>query len=72
MNGSVIRLGTKTCVGGSASYPQSGDVSISQKGLVPAIGGNRYYQAWYRNSDPSFCTPSMFNLTNGWAVQWLP
>jgi hypothetical protein len=38
---------------------------------VPAIGGTRYYQAWYR--DPaSFCTSGNYNLSNAIAVEWLP
>jgi hypothetical protein len=31
----------------------------------------RSYQAWYRNA-AAFCTPSTFNLTNGYSVTWAP
>ncbi|MBL8861013.1 MAG: hypothetical protein JNK02_03295 [Planctomycetes bacterium] len=69
--GAVVRLGTKTNVAGTSSYPQGGDLSVSQRGGVPASGGTRTYQVWYRNS-AAFCTPDGFNLTNGLRVTWLP
>lgn len=67
--GTVIRLRTLTNTSNSSSYPQSGDPSVSVKGLVTAPG-SRVYQVWYRNADPVFCTPSTFNLTNGGLVTW--
>ncbi len=66
--GSVVRLGTRTAVAGSASYPQGGDLSVSVRGGV-AGPGTRAYQVWYRNA-ASFCTASTFNLTNGVSVSW--
>ena len=74
--GTVIRLGIKTTTnsgffGGVATYPQPGDQAITVRGAVPATGGVRLYQAWFRNS-ASFCTPSTFNLSNGLRVTWLP
>lgn len=69
--GSVIRLGTKTNVGGASTYPAVGDPTVSVRGLVPAAGGTRTYQAWYRNP-VSFCTPDVFNMTNGVSVTWIP
>jgi hypothetical protein len=33
--------------------------------------GNRTYQVWYRNS-AAFCTPDVFNLSNGLVVTWVP
>lgn len=74
--GTVIRLGIKTTTnsgffGGVATYPQAGDQSITVRGAVPATGGVRLYQAWFRNS-ASFCTASTFNLSNGLRVSWLP
>lgn len=70
VSGTMIRLGTKTSSAGAASYP-SGSPAISVKGDV-AAGDVRYYQAMYRDADPSFCTPDVFNTTNGVAVTWLP
>jgi hypothetical protein len=67
--GTVIRLGTKTNVNGSSSYP-SGSTPISVKG-ADAAGNVRQYQCWYRNA-AAFCTPSTFNLTNGVEVTWAP
>jgi hypothetical protein len=69
--GTVIRLGSVTASSGNAVYPQSGDPRISVRGLIPAGGGQRFYQAWYRNA-ASFCTASTFNLSNGIAVHWGP
>ena len=67
--GTVIRLGTKTNVGGASQYPEGGDPSVSVRGNVTVPGSVRTYQVWYRNS-AAFCTPDGFNLTNGLAVTW--
>jgi hypothetical protein len=69
--GTVTRLGTKTNVGGTSAYPVGADAPIHTKGVIPAAGGTRDYQAWYRNA-AAFCTPSTFNLSNGLEVIWLP
>ncbi len=66
--GTVIRLGTKTNVGGASAYPGMGDQSVSVRGLV-TTPGTRTYQAWYRNA-ANFCTASTFNLSNGLEVIW--
>jgi hypothetical protein len=68
--GTVIRLGTKTNVGGSSAYPEVGNPSIHVKGSCSA-GDVRDYQCWYRNA-AVFCTVSTFNLTNGLEVTWVP
>jgi hypothetical protein len=71
VGGTIQRMGLKMSSAGSASYPAAGDPSISVKGLVPVIGGTRYYQAWYR--DPaSFCTNKTFNMSNALKITWLP
>jgi hypothetical protein len=69
-SGSVVRLGTKTNVGGSSSYPTGADVHIGLKGMN-AAGNVRDYQCWYRNA-AAYCTPSTFNLTNGLEITWIP
>jgi hypothetical protein len=69
-NGSVVRLGTKTNVNGSSSYPEGGDTPVSIKGALTA-GVTRTYQVWYRNAAP-FCNVETFNLTNGASVVWAP
>jgi hypothetical protein len=70
VGGTMVRLGTKTSAAGTAVYP-SGSPAISVKGNV-AAGDVRYYQAMYRDADPSFCTPDVFNTTNGVSVTWAP
>jgi len=66
--GTIIRLGTKSNVGGASQYPAVGDPSVSVRGLISAPGV-RTYQVWYRNA-AAFCTPSTFNLTNGLEIAW--
>ncbi|MCY2958908.1 MAG: hypothetical protein NTY35_01990 [Planctomycetota bacterium] len=67
--GTVIRLGTKANVSGASTYPAAGDPSVSVRGLV-TVPGTREYQIWYRNADPTFCTVSTFNLSNGLEIVW--
>jgi hypothetical protein len=67
--GSVIRLGTKSNVAGSSTYPAAGDPSISVRGAVTFIGAVRTYQVWYRNA-AAFCSPATFNLSNGLEITW--
>ncbi len=67
-SGTVIRLGTQTNVGGTSQYPEAGEPSITTRGQVLAPG-TRYYQCWYRNA-AAFCSPSTFNLTNAWRIDW--
>ncbi|MCY2959970.1 MAG: hypothetical protein NTY35_07365 [Planctomycetota bacterium] len=72
VGGTVVRLGTKTTVGGAADFGAPVcDVPISVRGAIPAGGGTFFYQAWYRNS-ASFCTAAGFNLTNAVAITWAP
>ncbi len=71
VNGTLIRLHPQMAPGGAVQIPAPGDASLSVQGAIPAAGGSRYYQVWYRNS-ASFCTPATFNLTNGLMVTWHP
>ncbi len=66
--GTVMRLGTKTNIAGSSSYPTGGDPTVSVRGGV-ATPGTRTYQVWYRNA-ASFCTVDTFNLSNGLSIVW--
>ncbi len=67
----LIRLAGKLSdAGGSASYPQLGDLALSVKGAIPPAGGVRYYQVWYRNFTGPCGTHS--NFTNGWMLLWVP
>jgi len=69
--GAVLRLGTAMNSGGGASsYPGAGEPRVTVKGQVPAAGGTRHYQVWYRNA-AAFCTSSTFNLSNGLELIWV-
>lgn len=69
--GSIVRIASVQASGGVAQYPQSGDLPIFERGGVAPSGGFRAYQVWYRNA-ASYCTSSVFNLTNGVAIDWRP
>jgi hypothetical protein len=70
--GAVLRLATKNAVCSKVNYGVTvGDVAVSIRGAIPAAGGTRDYQAWYRNA-AAFCTPSTFNLSNGYELVWVP
>ena len=72
VGGTTIRLGTKTSIGGASSYGgPAGDTPVSVMGMIPAAGGTRHYQIWYRNN-AAFCTPSTFNLSNALTIEWFP
>jgi len=70
--GTVIRLGVIPAASNASQYPRpSLDLPVSQKGFC-AAGDVRNYQLWYRDSDSSFCTSNVFNLTNAVSVTWAP
>ncbi len=71
-SGAVLRLATRTNFGGGSQVPVGAEPSVSVRGQVPAAGGQRYYQVWYRNSDPAFCTSAFYNLTNALGIAWIP
>lgn len=68
--GSVVRLGSTLNVSGASLHPAPGGPLVSVGGAVPP-GAIRHYQVRYRNS-AVFCTPDVFNLTNGVRVVWSP
>ncbi|MBK7876850.1 MAG: hypothetical protein IPJ77_14085 [Planctomycetes bacterium] len=70
--GSLVRLRTRTNVGGASSFPDSGDtVSLSVRGgVVPGSGALRHYQTYYRNAAAVFCPPETFNVTSGFQIVW--
>ncbi|MBL8857068.1 MAG: hypothetical protein JNL28_01005 [Planctomycetes bacterium] len=68
--GVITRLGVVFASGNASTYPS---------GAMPvpiSVGGScspsdiRQYQLWYRDGDPTFCTPSTFNLTNALTITW--
>jgi hypothetical protein len=70
VGGTLIRLAVETASGGSASYPNAGDLPVSVKGAVPTNGGLRAYQAWYRDNNATFCTSATYNISSGVIVNW--
>ncbi len=71
VSGTLVRLKTLQSTWGSASCPAGSDSAISIPGGVPASGGTRTYQAYYRNP-ANFCTPFTFNTTNAVEIVWSP
>jgi len=71
VSGPLIRIGVgKPVTNGNVNYPVGSQPAVSVKGLVPATGGVRYYQAIYRsNGGP--CGTGL-NITNGLSVVWQP
>src|ERR1051326_3831123 len=69
--GNVRRLGTKTNASNSSHLPDGSDPPLSVLRAITSPGTVQY-QVWYRNADPSFCTPSTFNWTNGVSIVWSP
>lgn len=67
-SGTVVRLGVRfNGAPGASNYPSAGDPTVSVRGQIPAQGGTRCYQCWYRNA-AAFCTSSTFNFTNALSV----
>jgi hypothetical protein len=71
--GSTIRLAARnTTTAGTCGYGGPlGDTPVSVRGLVPASGGTREYQIFYRDA-ANFCTNATFNLSNGVQILWVP
>lgn len=70
VTGSIVRLASRTNVGGASQVPAASGTPISVLGGVVAPG-TRFYQIIYRDNG-AFCTASNFNATNGLAVVWAP
>lgn len=71
VGGSTVRLSIKQTANGVALFPDTGDPQLATAGTV-FPGETRLYQGFYRDSDPSFCTPTKANLTNALALTWTP
>jgi hypothetical protein len=71
--GLVRRFPVRANVANSNFYPNPAfvDPPLSVMGGIPAAGGTRFYQSWYRDAMP-FCTPFTFNLSNAVAIVWTP
>lgn len=66
--GSVIRLGVASSNAAGESDTTGFATSISVKGVI-TVGDLRSYQLWYRDPLGSPCG-SLFNLSNGYTIQW--
>lgn len=74
VTGTIVRLGVRFAPGGTAHFgfgDGTGDL-ISVTGAIPAAGGMRRYQGWYRDAAAGFCTAQTFNLSNGMEIPWAP
>jgi hypothetical protein len=77
VNGTLKRLYIKTASGGAYSAPQGGDPSVTARSAAlgdPILpGSTRYYQSYYRDANPTFCTApagGTFNVSNAIAITW--
>ena len=75
--GNLKRLYAKSAVGGAVSAPAAGDLGVrAQSALLGDVippGATRYYQVYYRDASPSFCSAppgNTFNVSNGVAAVW--
>ncbi|HZN54013.1 MAG TPA: hypothetical protein VFB67_01710, partial [Candidatus Polarisedimenticolaceae bacterium] len=75
--GTLKRLYVKNAVGGVATAPVAGDLSITARSAAAgdplAPGAVRYYQTYYRDPDPAFCPippGNTFNSSNGLIITW--
>jgi hypothetical protein len=73
------RLYTKSAIGGTATAPLGGDLSVSARsaalGDTITPGTSRYYYTYYRDPAAAFCpspTGDTFNSTSSIGCQWTP
>jgi hypothetical protein len=73
--GGAIRLGSKTTSAvGTSFYPDPGlgQLPVSVRGMIPAVGATRHYTIWYRDP-PSICgAGTIVNFSNGFSMVWTP
>ena len=77
VGGTSVALAVKPAFAGIAVYPGPGDASIPAQSAAhgdPLTPGSvRWYQAYYRDPSPSFCTPpqgSTFNVGPALEITW--
>jgi hypothetical protein len=68
VGGSLVRLASLTSASGGSRFPADSTSSVSRAGGIsaPCV---RHYQIWYRDAAP-YCTPAIFNATNGVSLEW--
>ncbi len=74
VGGSIKRLYSHNASGGIAYAPRGSDLPIQARSAalgdtIPA-GGTRYYWAYYRDPNATFCTAATFNASNAVEVHW--
>ncbi len=79
LGGALVRLGSNAATAGVASFPRSGDSSISASSAMQgdpiSLGATRLYQVFYRDPNTGFCPPprgGTLNVSNALAVIWGP
>ncbi|MBK7645126.1 MAG: VCBS repeat-containing protein [Planctomycetes bacterium] len=74
VGGLLKRLYIHNAVGGVATAPNGAEPSITIQsaalGDVIAPGMTRYYQVYYRDPAPGFCSPSTFNISGALQITW--
>jgi hypothetical protein len=77
MGGRLKRMYFQQSQSGDARVPPAGSPSITSRSAILGdpiqAGSTRYYQAYYRDPDPSFCAPpqgSYFNVSNAVEIRW--
>jgi hypothetical protein len=71
VSGAIVRLGIQSAPAGTATFPATSPVTLSQAGgTAPGSGITAWYQAYYRNADATFCTSATFNISNGYVITW--
>ena len=75
--GALKRLYVANASGGTASAPAAGNLPLGLRsaalGDPIAPGTSRWYQAWYRDPDASFCgapAGDLWNVSNGVRADW--
>ena len=73
VGGTLRRLYTRSALCGNRSYGWQvpGDAPISVVGGI-TIPQTAFYQVWYRDPNPTFCTPAVFNMSSGYVINWVP
>lgn len=74
LSGHIQRMYVKHAAAGTVHAPEGGDLPITtrsaQLGDPIAPGSVRYYQVWYRDGSPNYCSLSTFNISNGLRAVW--
>jgi hypothetical protein len=74
--GTFFVLNVQTSNGGIFHFPVPGTTGLSQSALAAGdplvVGATRDYFVAYRDSCPSFCTPSLRQKSNSYQIIWGP